>query len=276
MKAKPRKRKALDRLVEEGIFLSREEALPYFLSGQVFSGQERITSSAQLVPDDKPLLVKGRELPYVAKGGLKLEGAIRDFGIVVNDRVCMDAGACTGGFTDCLVKHGAALVYAVEVGFGQLAGSLRQNPKVVNFEKTNISEEKLLRLSPKPTLASVDLSYLSLRKAVPAFAAVMDYQGELLCLVKPLFEVEDAAARRTGLLVDDIYLPMLLSLIEDINHQPQTCVMNVTHSPVTGNNGTLEFFLHVKLGSSYQAPDLLRPCMQAVERVLLLESYRKA
>ncbi len=276
MKAKPQRKKALDRLLEEGVFLSREEALPYFLGGQVFMGQERITSPAQLVSDDKPLSVKGRELPYVAKGGLKLEGAIRDFHIPVQDRVCIDAGACTGGFTDCLVKHEASLVYAVEVGYGQLAGSLRQNPKVVNLEKTNISDEKLLRLSPKPDLASVDLSYLSLRKAVPAFAQIMGHQGELLCLVKPLFEVEDASARRTGILTEDVYLPLLLNLIRDINHQPYTCAVGVTHSPVTGNNGTLEFFLHVKLGSDMAVPDLSIAAKQAVERVLLLESYKKA
>ena len=261
--------------MEEGVFASREEALPYFLSGQVFSGQERVLSLAQLVPDDKPLSVKGRELPYVAKGGLKLEGAIRDFGITVRERVCIDAGACTGGFTDCLVKHGAALVYAVEVGFGQLAGSLRQNPKVVNLEKTNISDEKLLSLTPRPNLASVDLSYLSLRKAVPAFANIMGFQGELLCLVKPLFEVEDPAARRTGILKEDAYLPLLLNLIRDIDGQPNTQVIHVTHSPVTGNNGTLEFFLHIALGEQAVSGDLSLAAKQAVERVLLLESYKK-
>ncbi len=275
MKTKPQRKKALDRLLEEGVFSSREEALPYFLGGRVFSGQERVTSPAQLVPDGKPLSVKGRELPYVAKGGLKLEGAIRDFDIAVSDRVCIDAGACTGGFTDCLIKHGAALVYAVEVGFGQLAGSLRQNPKVVNLEKTNISDEKLLRLDPKPGLASVDLSYLSLRKAVPVFADIMGHQGELLCLVKPLFEVEDAAARRTGILKEDAYLPLLLALIRDINSQPDTQAANITHSPVTGNNGTLEFFLHIVLGVTAAAPDLTLAARQAVERVLLLENYKK-
>jgi len=275
MKAKSQRKKALDRLLEEGVFASHEEALPYFLGGQVFWGQERVTSPAQLVSDDKPLSVKGRDLPYISKGGLKLEGAIRDFHIQVQDRVCIDAGACTGGFTDCLVKHGAALVYAVEVGFGQLAGSLRQSPKVANLEKTNISDEKLLLLSPRPTLASVDLSYLSLRKAIPVFADIMGHHGELLCLVKPLFEVEDASARRTGILTEDVYLPLLLDLIRDINNQPQTYASGVTHSPVTGNNGTLEFFMHVVLGSDMAAPDLSTAAKQSVEQVMLLKNYKK-
>ena len=135
-------------------------------------------------------------------------------------RVCIDAGACTGGFTDCFLKHGAALVYAVEVGFGQLAGSLRQDPRVVNLERTNISDDRLLSLDPTPDLASVDLSYLSLRKGVPAFSRVMHGRGELLCLVKPLFETEDMEARRTGILSPDAYLPTLRGLIRDLNAQP--------------------------------------------------------
>ncbi len=275
MKNKAARRKAVERLMEEGFFQTAEEALPYFLGGQVYCGQERITSPAQLIPCDKPLLVKGRDLPYVAKGGLKLQGALQDLQISAQGRVCIDAGACTGGFTDCLVKSGAALVYAVEVGFGQLAGSLRQNPKVVNLEKTNISDEKLLSLSPRPDLASVDLSYLSLRKAVPVFASIMGGQGELVCLVKPLFEVEDAAARRTGILSENAYYPMLMSLIQDLNAMPGINVQNVTNSPVTGNQGTLEFFLHVRLGERVDETNLSGAANRAVEKVLTLNSYKK-
>ncbi len=276
MKTKAARRKAVERLLEEGLFQSREEALPYFLSGQVFLGQERISSPAQLVPADKPLVVRGREQKYVAKGGLKLEGALRDFQISAQGRVCIDAGACTGGFTDCLVKSGAALVYAVEVGFGQLAGSLRQNPCVVNLEKTNISDERLAALSPRPNLASVDLSYLSLRKAVPVFAKIMEGQGELVCLVKPLFEVQDAMARRTGVLSNDAYLPLLTGLMDDLNGLPSVRVLNITNSPVTGNQGTLEFFLHIALGVDAPAINLTAAADTAVQRVLKLDSYKKA
>lgn len=276
MKHKTMRRKAIERLMEEGFFQTREEALPYFLSGQVFCGQERVTSPAQLIPCDKPVLVKGRELPFVAKGGLKLQGALRDFHIQTEGRVCIDAGACTGGFTDCLVKNGASLVYAVEVGFGQLAGSLRQNPRVVNLEKTNISDEKLLSLSPRPDLASVDLSYLSLRKAVPVFSKIMGGQGEMMCLVKPLFEVEDAAARRTGVMSEDAYYPLLISLMKDLNALEGIRVVNVTNSPVTGNQGTLEFFLHVALGEKESSVDLSDAAKAAVERALALDSYKKA
>ena len=114
-----KKSSAMDRLLEEGFFDSREAALPYLMSGAVYCGAQPVSNGGQLVPLDKPMTVRGLYDRYVGKGGYKLEGAIRDFGIAVEGRVCIDAGACTGGFTDCLVKHGAALVYAVEAGFGQ-------------------------------------------------------------------------------------------------------------------------------------------------------------
>ena len=275
MATKVKKVVLLDRLLSEGFFTSKEEAVPYLMGGQVYVGSQQQTSAAAKVDPLLPLTVRGLDMPYISKGGLKLEGAIRGFGIQVQDRVCIDAGACTGGFTDCFIKHGAARVYAVEVGFGQLAGSLRQNPRVVNLEKTNISDEKLLRLDPAPDLASVDLSYLSLRKGIPAFAEVMHHRGELLCLVKPLFETEDMEARRTGVLPPEKYLPTLLELVRDVNALPGTQAKQVTYSPVTGNNGTHEFFLHVVLGSDVPAPDLTAACEKAVANVLALAPYHK-
>ncbi|MBQ8537594.1 MAG: TlyA family RNA methyltransferase [Clostridia bacterium] len=265
----------VQRLLKEGYFASKEEALPWVMGGQVLVGTLKASTLSQSVSLDAPITVKGLESPYFSKGGLKLEGAIRDFGIQVEGRVCIDAGASTGGFTHCLVKNGAERVYAVDVGYGQLNGALRQNPHVVNLEKTNISDEKLLKLDPKPTLASVDLSYLSLRKGVPAFMRVMDPHGELMCLVKPLFEVDDPQARRTGQLADDAYLPTLLALIDDLNSLEGATVLKVTHSPVTGNNGTREFFLHVALGCNQTPPNLQNECQAAIDRALVLEAYKK-
>ena len=270
-----KKRSALDRLIQEGFFDSREAALPYLMSGAVYCGAQPVTTGGQLVPCDKPLTVRGLYDRYVGKGGYKLEGAIQDFGIAVKDRVCIDAGACTGGFTDCLVKHGASLVYAVEVGFGPLAGSLAQDARVINLERTNLGDEKLLTLNPVPTLGSVDLSYLSLVKAVPQFRAVMHGQGELMCLVKPLFEIDDPAARRTGELSPDRYAPLLRSLCDALDTQPGTHAIGVTHSPVTGNHGTYEFFLHVCFGGGSFTPVEDAAICNAVERALTLPKYRK-
>jgi len=271
-----KKRKALDLLLEGGYFTDEKAARAAILAGEVYAAEHRVTGAGELLPADAALRVKGQELPYVAKGGLKLEGALRDFGINVTGRVCIDAGASTGGFTHCLVKAGAALVYAVDVGYGQLMGSLRQDPHVVNLEKTNISDEKLLALEPRPDLGSVDLSYLSLRKGIPAFAEVLHHSGELACLVKPLFEVEDMEARRTGILPDDAYEKVLTDLIADVNALPWARAVNVTHSPVTGNTGTREFFLHVRLGDQPgEAPDLKEAVAAAVGRALALREYGK-
>lgn len=272
----PKKLRALDLLLQQGLVENEKDATARILAGEVYAGTRRVQSKAEMIDKDTVLRVKGAGNPYFSKGGLKLQGAIHDFGITVRDRVCIDAGASTGGFTDCLVRHGAALVYAVDVGYGQLMGALRQDPHVVNLEKTNISDEKLLTLSPRPTLGSVDLSYLSLRLGIPAFAEVLHHDGELMCLVKPLFETEDTAARRSGVLSDDAYLPILRDLIRDINQMPSAAVRNVTYSPVTGNTGTREFFLHVVLSTAPQtAPDLDRAAAEAVEKVLSLDLYEK-
>lgn len=270
-----KKTTAMERLLREGFFDAKEAALPYLMSGAVYCGAERVKTGGQLVPSDLPMNVRGLNERYVGKGGYKLEGAIADFAVDVRGRVCIDAGACTGGFTDCLRQHGARLVYAVEVGFGQLAGTLMQDERVVNLEKTNIGDEKLLSLEPPPTLGSVDLSYLSLVKAVPQFRAVMHSAGELLCLVKPLFETDDQAARRTGELDPSGYLPLLKRLMAQLNAQEGTAVRGVTHSRLTGNNGTLEFFLHVAFGAGQGAPELSIEAEQAVERALALPRYHK-
>ena len=274
-KKKELKATAMERLLAEGFFQTKEAALPYFLSGSVFCGEEKVRTGGQRVSLTGPITIRGLDSRYVGKGGYKLEGAIADFGISPKGRICIDAGACTGGFTDCLVQHGASLVYAVEVGFGQLAGSLQQNPRVVNLEKTNLGDEKLLSLSPVPTLGSVDLSYLSLVKAVPQFRRVMGGQGELLCLVKPLFETESAEARRSGEMDQEEYEPLLLRLARELSGQEGTLVAGITHSRVTGNHGTREFFLHVKFGEEAEPRDWAEEAKRAVENVLALPLYEK-
>jgi len=267
---------AFERLLKEGFFETKEAALPYLMSGAVYCGAQQVTTGGQKVPLDKPITVRGLDDRYVSKGGYKLEGAIADFGIAVTGRVCIDAGACTGGFTDCLIKHGASRVYAVEVGFGQLAGSLSQDERVVNLEKTNLGDEKLLSLDPVPTLGSVDLSYLSLVKAVPQYRAIMKDQGELMCLVKPLFETDDPNARRTGEIDPASFPSLLRHLCDTLDQQEKTHAVSVTYSPVTGNNGTHEFFLHVRFGEGDYPQVTDEAIQQAVEHVLALQKYRKS
>ncbi|MBQ9265175.1 MAG: TlyA family RNA methyltransferase [Clostridia bacterium] len=269
---KSKKQKLVDRLVDMGACGTGKEAAARIMAGEVYiNGQ--LAKNGAVVKEEDAVTLKG-VLPYASKGGFKLSGALEDFGIDVRGRVCVDAGASTGGFTDCLVQRGARTVYAVDVGFGQLMGKLRQDSRVVNLEKTNVSDEKLLHLDPRPDLGTVDVSYLSLRKAIPYFSAILHGQGELCCLVKPLFEIDDAEARRTGVIADDQYAPLLHSLIDDVNAMPGAAVRAVTHSPVTGNAGTREFFLHVVLGTPGE-PISDEQITAAVERARELELYKK-
>ena len=276
----PRKAPAWQRLVQEGFFEKRQDAERWILSGSVYAGAQKVRSAGEMIEMDKPLRVDGLFDKYISKGGYKLEGALKAFGMEdLSGRVAIDAGASTGGFTDCLVHAGCARVYAVDVGFGQLHGSLRQHPAVVNLEKTNISDDVLFTLDPKPDLGTVDLSYLSLRKAIPAFSAVLKGEGELLCLVKPLFEIDDAQARREGVIAPEQYAPLLRALCVDIERERMGAITGLTHSRITGNGGTIEFFIRLRLdGEEGQlSPEALESAIeQSVSEGLKLEKFKKA
>lgn len=270
--AMAKKQRLMDRLLDMGACPTEKEAAARIMAGEVYINGQKAKNGAMVREED--LVTLRGVLPYASKGGFKMAGALEDFGIDVAGRICIDAGACTGGFTDCLVQRGAETVYAVDVGFGQLMGRLRQNAHVVNLEKTNISDERLLRLAPRPDFGTVDVSYLSLRKAIPYFAAILKGEGELCCLVKPLFEIDDAEARRTGMIADEQYAPLLFDLIRDVNAMPGASARAITHSHVTGNAGTREFFLHVILGR--ECPAIEEAAVYAaVERAKELEQYKK-
>lgn len=192
-------------LAERGIFESAQEARPWIMTGQVLVNEQLIDKPGMLVPRDAVLRVRGRRR-YVSRGGYKLEAAIEHFLVNMAGRVALDCGASTGGFTDCLLQHGARLVYAVEVGYGQLVGSLRADARVRNLERTNLSDLVSSDLEPPPSLVTLDLSYLSLTKALPIAAALVEPEGYILSLLKPLFEVESPEARRSGQVADPALL----------------------------------------------------------------------
>lgn len=234
-------------MVLQGAARDNEEAGILIMSGSVYVKGQR-AKAGQLVDAMDAISVRGLGDRYVSKGGLKLEGALAAFSMSPAGHVCIDAGASTGGFTDCLLKHGAELVYAVDAGYGQLMGSLRQDARVINLERTNIANPSLHQLDPRPTLATCDLSYLSLRIGIPHFISVLHGRGDLVCLVKPLFETSDAQARRSGQMDSAAYAPILRDLIGFVNSIEGACVTTLTHSPITGNAGSREFFLRVTLG----------------------------
>ncbi|MBT3274506.1 MAG: TlyA family RNA methyltransferase [Spirochaetales bacterium] len=253
-------------LVTRGVFPSKDEAVRWILAGKVRVNGEGQFNSGNKFPLDALIEVKGLGKRYVGKGGIKLEGALRDFELDITGVVALDAGASTGGFTDCLLQHGAARVYSVDAGYGQLAGSLRTDSRVVNMEKTNISDIPVLE--PPALLAVADLSYLSLRKAIPVLAGVAAPGADLICLVKPLFETEKSEPRRTGRIDDpDEYKKILMNLV-DFAYSSNVEVNDVAASQITGNKGTIEFFIKMTNQPSKEIVDHSRRIKEAVEGAL--------
>ncbi len=239
-------------LVGRGLFDSEDEARRWVMAGQVVVNGQRVDKPGTLVPATAALTVRGRR-QYVSRGGYKLAAALDYFGVSVQGRVTLDCGASTGGFTDCLVRRGAALVYAVDVGYEQLVGSLRSDPHVYTLERTNLSDSKLAILDPQPTLVTLDLSYLSLTEALPVAANLLSVPGEILALFKPLFEVEDTEARRTGRVNDVQVLVGALRRVLESGRGVGLVPLGLTKLALRPRHGVMEFFLHfsteVKLGA---------------------------
>lgn len=227
-------------LVERGFFRDVKTAQGWIMAGSVIVDEVREDKPGTMVYATADVRVKGMDLPYASRGGLKLAAALDVFAVDVRGRTAIDAGASTGGFTDCLLKRGTALVYSVDVGFGQLVGRLRQDPRVRNMERTNISDVTPGMLDPRPSLGVIDLSYLSLPVAVPIVANLLDegQEREIVALVKPLFEVPSAIPDLTR---EQYHAAVCRALLAGIpaGMAPQA----VMASPVLGSGGTLEFLV---------------------------------
>ena len=242
-------------LTSRGYCTDRKEAESLIMAGRVIAEGNRIDKPGQKVPENAQIRLKGR-LKYVGRGGFKLEGAISDFRVDLTGKTVLDAGASTGGFTDCLLQHGASKVFCVDAGYGTLAGKLRSDPRVVNLERTNISDLDSAHLHPTPSLATVDLSYISLRKAIPIIAPLLVPDGEMICLVKPLFEVSDPKARRSGKISEpSAYAEVLFDLRKSVLDLGLK-VTDLTHSHRTGSKGTREFFLRIAKDSKAPVGDI--------------------
>jgi 23S rRNA (cytidine1920-2'-O)/16S rRNA (cytidine1409-2'-O)-methyltransferase len=257
------------RLVESGEFTDRKQAGAWIMAGNVYVDGERIDKAGTTVRDDAEVTVKGREIPYVGRGGLKLEGALESFRVDVTGMVTLDTGASTGGFTDCLIRRGARCVYAVDAGYGQLAGSLRNDSRVINMERTNISDVHPRELRPPPSLATVDLSYLSLRKAIPIVHALLSPPKAMICLVKPLFETENGKLRRIGRIDDPKEYETVLRDLTDFSRAQGRHVHGVSVSPIRGNKGTREFFLLISDDSAFAPVPGSEELGKEIERITL-------
>lgn len=263
-------------LIDKGFFTERKTATSWILSGKVIVDGEAINQAGTRVSVKSDIKVKGIEAKYVGKGGMKLEGALKDFNIDVTDKVTLDSGASTGGFTDCLIQSGAKKVYAIDVGYGQLAGKLRNDPKVKNMEKTNLGNVDKSQLEPTPSLAVLDLSYLSLKKAVPLASELLVEEGEIVALIKPLFEIEDSEIRRSGVIKDlNIYEDLLFQLYDYFTLEGFS-TLGITVSPITGNSGTIEYFIHLtKINNLHNRDKVLGDIDIAIKKTLSIPKYEK-
>jgi 23S rRNA (cytidine1920-2'-O)/16S rRNA (cytidine1409-2'-O)-methyltransferase len=242
-KIRPRQKISLAALlVEHGYFTCLDEAQRWIMAGKVIVNNHRLDKPGMLVSRDAVIRIRGRAR-YASRAGYKLEAALEHFAVDVSGRITLDCGASTGGFTDCLLQHGAALVYAVDAGHGQLIGRLRLDSRVCNLEQTNLSSVTLTRLAPRPSLITLDLSYLSLTRALPVATALLTPQGRILALVKPLFEVENSEARRTGHIEDSMLLVTALQQVIDAGVACGLAVQGVAKLALQPRHGVHEFFV---------------------------------
>lgn len=250
------KKVRLDQLVFDlGLTESRERAKTTVMSGLVFVDGKRIDKPGTQVSPDSKIEVKGSAIPYVSRGGLKLEKALKVFHIDPTGMHCIDCGASTGGFTDVLLKNGAEKVFAVDVGYGQLAWSLRQDERVVNMERTNIRHISPEQIPEALDLAVADLSFISLKLVLPAISSVLKDKAELVCLIKPQFEAGKDAVGKKGVVRDvSVHLAVIESILDFVPTIGLT-VLGLDYSPIKGPEGNIEYLCYMKKGGG-EAPDI--------------------
>jgi 23S rRNA (cytidine1920-2'-O)/16S rRNA (cytidine1409-2'-O)-methyltransferase len=239
-----RKQRADQALVERGLAESRAKAQALILAGQVYSDTRRVEKAGQQVPEDAPLSVKGQDHPWVSRGGLKLVKALDHFGVDPAGLVCLDVGASTGGFTDVLLTRGAARVYAVDVGHGQLAWKLRQEPRVVVLERTNARYLGAEQVPEPVDLVVCDASFIGLETLLPAPLALTRPGAHLIALIKPQFEVGKGRVGKGGVVRDPALHDEVCKRIEAwLDGLPGWSVLGLVESPITGPEGNREFLI---------------------------------
>ena len=232
-------------LTQKGLCDSRERAKAEIMSGTVFVDDQRADKPGMTYSPDAKIELRGSAIGFVSRGGLKLEKALSVFPVTPVGKVCMDCGASTGGFTDCLLKRGAVRVYAVDVGYGQLAWSLRTDPRVINMERTNARYLQPDDLPEKLDLAVIDVSFISLSLILPAVRQLMKPEGEIICLIKPQFEAGKDRVGKKGVVRDPAVhqdvLDGFLQTAESLALYP----VGLTWSPVRGPEGNIEYLGHL-------------------------------
>ena len=231
-------------LVEKGIILSRENAKACIMAGQVFVDGQRVDKAGEKVSVEANIDYKGHKIPYVSRGGLKLEKAMKTWPITLQDKVCMDIGASTGGFTDCMLQNGASKVYSVDVGYGQFAWKLRTDERVVCMERTNIRYVTPEDIGELLDFASIDVSFISLKKIMPATINLLKDNGEVVALIKPQFEAGREKVGKKGVIRDiNVHKEVVYGII-DFLLENNLVVLGVAYSPIKGPEGNIEYLVY--------------------------------
>ena len=232
-------------LVEKGFFESREKAKASIMAGVVYANEQKVDKAGEEVSIDAKIEVRENICPYVSRGGLKLEKAVKFFGVNLKDKVCMDIGASTGGFTDCMLQNGAKKVFSVDVGYGQFAWKLRQDERVVCMERTNIRYVKPEDIGELIDFASIDVSFISLTKVLPVAFNLLKDDGEVVALIKPQFEAGREQVGKKGVVRDSKVHKEVIEKIIAFSESIGFCVKNLSFSPIKGPEGNIEFLLYL-------------------------------
>lgn len=263
-------KKRLDILVtERGLAESREKAKTLIMAGQVYVDGQKADKPGDTFSEDAAVEVRGKGLPYVSRGGLKLEKAMREFGLQLQGCTCMDIGASTGGFTDCMLQNGAQRVYSVDVGYGQLAWSLRTDPRVVNLERTNARYLTREQVPEEIDFFSVDVSFISLTLILPAVRPLLAEHGQAMCLIKPQFEAGREKVGKKGVVRDKAVHEEVIEKIRSFALENGFSVLGLTFSPVKGPEGNIEYLIYLERSEAPSQGEQVPSAQQVVE-----ESHR--
>ena len=233
-------------LVQRGLAPSREKAKAMIMEGNVFVANNREDKAGTMFDETVEIEIKGNTLKYVSRGGLKLEKAMTHFGISLDEKVCMDIGASTGGFTDCMLQNGAKKVYAVDVGYGQFAWKLRQEERVVCMEKTNIRYVTPEQIDDILDFASVDVSFISLTKVLGPARALLADNGEMVCLIKPQFEAGREKVGKKGVVREKSVHEEVIEKVIEFALETGFEVINLEYSPIKGPEGNIEYLVYLR------------------------------
>ena len=236
-------------IFEQGYAPSKTRAQALIMSGIVFVNNQKADKAGTMIKETDMVEVRGKDLKYVSRGGLKLEKAINEYGLELKDKICMDIGASTGGFTDCMLQNGAQKVYAVDVGYGQLAWKLRSDERVKNMEKTNIRNVTVDMLDEKINFFSVDVSFISLKHIFPVAYAISTDEVIGACLVKPQFEAGKEKVGKKGVVRDSEVHKEVIENVIGMANENGFYVHNLTFSPIKGPEGNIEFLIVISKDS---------------------------